>query len=303
MSENPTLHRDGDELTVSVGETVIARYVLRPQVPGVEAPKPYFHPLNTLSGAPLTAFRPWDHRWHKGLQMTWSHVSGQNFWGGPTYVRDSGGYEWLDNVGSIQHQSLDEATEGRGEVSFTERLTWVTARGEDWISEVRTHRVHSVDTGRGLWALDFTTALTNVRGEPLSLGSPTTHGRPAAGYAGLFWRGPRSWTGCQVLTSTGISGGTEAMGTQSEWIALVGQHDEIDGGATVLGFSGTTSGTVPITWFVRSEPFPVLCPSPSFDQTLVLEPTATLVLAHRLVFVDRMCDADEIAELGKGFAL
>ncbi|WP_150239514.1 DUF6807 domain-containing protein [Nocardiopsis quinghaiensis] len=295
MSEKPTLSRGDDALTVTVDGTEIARYVLRPDAPAVEAPKPFLHPLRTLSGAPLSATRPWDHRWHKGLQMTWSHVSGQNFWGGPTYVHGSG-YEWLDNVGSIRHEHFEDVGERDDEVSLTERLSWWTPDGERWIAEARTHRFHSVDPGRGLWALDFATSLTNVRGETLELGSPTTAGRDAAGYTGLFWRGPRSWTGGDVLSSTGRTG-AEVMGTRADWIAFTGRHDEIDGGATILCFAGTTSGSTPVKWFVRSEPFPVFSPSPSFDETVTLDPDDVLKLRHRLVFVDRMCATEEIEAL------
>ncbi|GAA1444537.1 PmoA family protein [Nocardiopsis tropica] len=300
MPDTITLSRGPDALTVTAAGTEIARYVLRPDAPAVEAPKPFLHPLRTLGGAPLTAVRPWDHRWHKGLQMTWSHVSGQNFWGGPTFVRGSG-YQWLDNVGTIRHERFEAVVEGDGEAAFTESLSWTASTGERWIGERRTHRFHAADPARGIWALDFATSLTNVRGSALELGSPTTHGRDAAGYTGLFWRGPRSWTGCDVVSATGVTGG-DVMGTRSDWIALTGQHDEIDGGATVLCFAGTSSGAAPIRWFVRSEPFPVFSPSPSFDETVVLEPGGVLDLRHRLVFVDRMCASDEVGALAAEFA-
>src|SRR5690349_22298379 len=51
-----------------------------------ESPKPYFHPVRTLAGNEVTIFRPHDHVWHKGIQMTLTDVGGANFWGGPTYV-------------------------------------------------------------------------------------------------------------------------------------------------------------------------------------------------------------------------
>ncbi|WP_345495963.1 DUF6807 family protein [Streptomyces flavovirens] len=38
----------------------------------------------------VTDYRPHDHRWHKGLRMTASHLSGQNLWGGNTYVHGRG---------------------------------------------------------------------------------------------------------------------------------------------------------------------------------------------------------------------
>ena len=49
-------------------------------------------------------------------------------------------------------------------MSFTEELTWITADGDDWLTETRTHRFHGVDAERGLWLLDFSTTLRNVSG-------------------------------------------------------------------------------------------------------------------------------------------
>ena len=62
------------------------------------------------------------------------------------------------------------------------------------------------------WVLAFETTLTNVSGADIVFGSPTTEGRPNAGYGGLFWRGPRSFTGGTVVTADG-TGGDELMGT------------------------------------------------------------------------------------------
>ncbi len=45
----------------------------------------------------------------------------------------------------------------------------------------------------------------------IPIGSPTTRGRENAGYGGLFWRGPRSFTGGSVL-APGVAGGDELRG-------------------------------------------------------------------------------------------
>jgi hypothetical protein len=37
------------------------------------------------------------------------------------------------------------------------------------------------------WILGFATTFTNVTGEEIAIGSPTTEGRDNAGYGGLFW--------------------------------------------------------------------------------------------------------------------
>ncbi len=284
-------HEYGRQIVVSAGGFDIATYVYRPKMDAFESDKPYFHPLRTLSGAVVSAYRPQDHRWHKGLQMTISHLSGQNFWGGRSY-RHPEGYVPLDNVGRMRHDSFEAIDVTPDALTLRESLTWITAAGQEWVDETRDLRVHNVDVERGAWTLDFATRLRNIRGEDLLFGSPTTAGRPNAGYSGLFWRGPRGWTGGRIRTEGG--GGPQAMGTESPWLAYTGTHDEVDGGGTVLFFAGTSSAPAPLKWFVRDEPWPGINPSPVFDQEYALPPGETFRLAHRVVFADRAWDRPEI---------
>ncbi|WP_109209130.1 MULTISPECIES: PmoA family protein [Microbacterium] len=300
-----SLRLDDTDLTVSSAGVDIARYSFDPGGEPSEGPKPFLHPLRALDGAPLTAFRPWDHRWHKGLQFTWTHVSGQNFWGGNTYRPEHGDYVLLDNVGRMRHDRFTTVTDAGAEVAFTEELTWITQAGEEWISETRTHRFHGVDTERGLWALDFSTTLRSTADRELEFGSPTTQGRPNAGYTGFAIRMPRAWTGGRVLAG-GLpddAGADAVMGLAGPWVALSGEHDEVDGGGTVLVFAGTSTGGPAIRWFVRSEPFPIIAPSPAFDQHILLAPGAELSLAHRHVFGDRIWTPAETRSLAEEFAL
>lgn len=286
-----------DHLRVRVGEVEIARYVFRPQMPASESSKPYLFPLRSLTGAPLAGYRPWDHRWHKGLQLTLSYLSGQNFWGGPTFdptvAEPAHGYVQRDNNGRQRHDGFDEiggGADATAGILVRERLTWITAAGQAWLTERRTLRFHGVDHAEGTWALDVESRLTNVHDEPLEVGSPTTRGRPRAGYTGLFWRGPRAWIGGSVLTPDGPSDENRAMGATGEWLAVAGDHDEIDGGGTVLVFAGRSSGPVPITWFVRTGQFAGISPSPAFATGFSIAPGASWQLEHRIVFADRRCD-------------
>ncbi|MFF9105658.1 PmoA family protein [Streptomyces rubrogriseus] len=294
----------GTELVVSAAGTDLATYVYRPDTPIEESPKPYLYPLRTLSGAPVGVYRPWDHRWHKGLQLTWSHLSGDNFWGGPTFTQGAPGhgYVWRENHGRQLHRDFATQEKAGSEVTIAQNLDWVASSDETWIDETRTLRFHSADTTAGTWALDFSTALTNVHGEPLQLGSPTTHGRPNAGYTGLFWRGPRAWTGADVHAADGNQGDA-VMGTRAAWAAVTSDHDEVDGGATVLAYAGTTSAAVPLKWFARSSAFACLNPSPAFDTEIKLEPGETLSLNHRFVFIDRKLERHEIESMAERHAL
>jgi hypothetical protein len=290
-----------DAVTATVDDSEIGTYVFAPDAVATESPKPYWHPLRALHGGLLTGYRPWDHRWHKGLQMTWTHLSGQNFWGGPTYVHGQG-YVQRDNAGRMRHDAFSAVRERGDEVGFTETLTWITSDGEEWVAEERTHRLHGLDAQRGIWIMDFATTLRNIRGADLEFGSPTTEGRERAGYTGLFLRMPRAWTGGRVLSPLGTGGADELMGREAPWAAFSGQHDDIDGGATVIAYAGTTSGPRPIEWFVRADPIPVLAPSPAFHEAFTLADGEELRLSHRHVFLDRIWEADELAALTEELA-
>jgi methane monooxygenase PmoA-like len=255
------------------------QYVYRPDMPPFEGPKPYLHPVRTLAGDVVTAYRPHDHRWHKGVQMTVSHLSGENFWGGGSYVRDQG-YVDLPNIGVMRHEEFTEAEGGR----IAERLTWHTQAGEHWVYELRELTVRDVEDDS--WALEFATELTNVRGEALVFGSPTTNGRPAAGYSGLFWRGPRAFTDGEIVAAEG-QGGPEMMGRPAAWLAYVGRHDEVDRASTLMFFDDPEYAS---DWFVRNTPFPAVNPSLAFAEEVALPPGETLRLRYRIVVADGAWD-------------
>ena len=181
-------------------DVTLFRYIYEPDMPQAESPKPFFHPVNTLAGDLITNYRPHDHVWHKGIQMTIAHLEGQNFWGGGSY-RHGQGYVDLPNNGSQRHDGWESIEVEDSRFAATEKLSWITQAGEHWIDETRRIAVETVDAEAGYWALDFTTSLRNVRGTALQICSPTTEGRPLAGYGGLFWRGPRSFDNGEVITS------------------------------------------------------------------------------------------------------
>lgn len=136
-------------------------YHYRPGVDPSEVPKPYFHPLRTLKGHLVTNYRPTDHRWHTGLAMTFADLSGQNFWGGPTYVRNKG-YTWLPNYGRQDHVEWKEMVASDGGIRLTEVLQWVTVDDACWLEEERKICVTRINGSFGL-------RLTLVQVSPLCL--------------------------------------------------------------------------------------------------------------------------------------
>jgi hypothetical protein len=278
------LHRLGDLVELSWRGDLLFRYIYAPRSGQSESPKPFFHPLRTLGGNDVTLARPHDHLWHVGLAMTSASLSGQNFWGGPTYVRDSG-YVLRDDQGSIVHQSWQEMIGEERGVRLAERLAWIARSGETWIAEERRIAVAEIDPAQGYWSLDLSFHLTNTRREPLVFGSPTTNGRPQAGYGGLFWRGPRSFLDGTILAADGLSG-PDIMGKASTWLAYLGAHDGTGDRSTLVFVDHPDNPRYPTKWFVRNDPYACLSASFMFDEEFALQPGADLALRYRVVIGD-----------------
>ena len=276
------VHEVGEAVELRNGRDLLFRYVYESGVDPAESPKPYFHPLRTLAGEEVTLFRPHDHPWHTGLAMTSANLSGENFWGGPTFVRDRG-YAWVENQGRIRHQDWNEIQSDAS--SMKEHLSWISHEEETWIEEAREISVEEIDPAGEFWSLDLSFRLKNVRNSPLIFGSPTTEGRPAAGYGGLFWRGPRSFAGGEILAANGLEG-PEVMGRTSPWLAYVGLHDGTGRGSTILFLDSPTNVRFPCKWFVRNDPYACVSCSFMFDEEYVLEPGEVLDLDYRVVLVD-----------------
>ena len=290
------IHRLHDAIDLRWGEQPLFRYVYEPRMAAQESPKPYFHPLHTLAGNEVTGYRPHDHVWHKGLSMTSAQLSGQNFWGGPTYVRDRG-YIQLDNNGRMEHRAWSDIRCADDAVALAEQLAWVTAGGELWLAEDRQIGVTECATAEGYWSLDFLFRLRNSSGLPLTFGSPTTEGRPLAGYGGLFWRGPRSFLGGTILAGGGGDDleGPAIMGQAAPWLAFSGRHDGNSAQSTLLFLDHPENPRFPTRWFVRNDPFACVSCAFMFDQEYRLAPEAALTLRYRVVVADGAWSRERIA--------
>src|SRR5688572_17400723 len=75
------LINSADAVSVHYGQQELFSYVYQPDSPQLESPRPYFHPVHTLGGQPVTLFRPEDHVWHKGIAWSLPNVGTENFWG------------------------------------------------------------------------------------------------------------------------------------------------------------------------------------------------------------------------------
>ncbi|GAA5200214.1 PmoA family protein [Microbacterium jejuense] len=272
-----------DEVLVDDGGVTLFRYALAPDLPQREAPRPFLHPIRTRSGHVVSLNRPHDHVWHKGIAWSLPVVGTENFWGGSTYIRGRG-YVRCDNNGAQRHRSLESATVEDDVVRIVHTLDWITQAGGLLFTEERTLTARLLD--ERAWLLTFETAMANVTDAVIPLGSPTTRGRENAGYGGLFWRGPRSFTGGAIVTPEGVGRGSELRGQRHPWMAFVGSHDEIDAESAVVIADHPDNPRHPPQWFVRSEEFACLNPAPFFSEEYPLLPDETLRLRYGVVIAD-----------------
>jgi hypothetical protein len=270
--------------------------VYRPGDAQLESPRPFFHPVRTLRGDLVTLYRPYDHVWHKGIALSLPHVGTENFWGGPTFR--NGAYVQEPNDGAMRHDGFDLAVVKDDEVRLDERLTWVTESGRTPITERRRIAAAVLPGADAAWLLGFETTLVNVSGAEIVIGSPTTAGRPNAGYGGLFWRGPRSFTGGTVVTQDG-TGGDELMGMRAPWLAFDGRHDEHGGSSTLVFRDSPANFSYPSQWFVRAAPFAAVCPAPFFDTEFTFGVGTALTLRYDIAVADGSLDPAACARLAE----
>ncbi|ALO12301.1 hypothetical protein AQF52_6708 [Streptomyces venezuelae] len=272
-AERPTLLR-------CAGRTV-ARYTTRPPLALDHAPRPYLHPVTTLSGRVVTETVPEDHPHHLGAGVAVPDVAGHNFWGGRTFVRGRGSVE-LDNHGVQRHDGFKLCDPD----GFVEELTWWAA-GERLLREHRTVAATALtDTA---WALDLTFSLVNVSGRDLSIGSPATNGRPGAAYGGFFWRAPKE-AAAPVVFGAREDGEEAVHGARCDWVALAG-----DGWTLV--FAGATETTRRDPWFVRAAEYPGVGSSLAHDGRLPVPAGETFVRRVVTVVADGRLDRSGAAAL------
>src|SRR5205823_3199677 len=137
--------------------------------------------------------------------------------------------------------------------------------------------------------------LVNVSGGALEFGSPTTEGRPAAGYGGLFWRGPRSFLHGRIQAGGGLEG-PEVMGRCAPWLAFTGRHDGTLNSSTVVLVDDPANPRHPTQWFVREDPYACAGTAFMFDRPYGLEAGGRLRQRYRVVVAGGELEPPRIEE-------
>jgi hypothetical protein len=277
--------RHQDPVTLCVGSTAVAQYVITPELDPTLVPRPYLHPVRTLAGTVVTDLLPDDHQWHLGASLAMPDVSGTNLWGGRSYVHNRGYVPLADHV-TIEHVGWRH----RADDLLEHDLVWRDREGGTLLVERRTLRTAATRPPGGAegltdggWTLTFATSLTNPGREPVELRSPAVNGRgDGAGYGGFFWRLP-SLEDAQI-TAGRLSGEHEINGSSERSVTVSG----LTGGACVtLVFSGLAESD---RWFVRLTEYPGVGTALAFDQPLAIEPGTTTNRRYRVLIRDGVPD-------------
>lgn len=243
----------------------VGTYVHRPQLAGTLAPRPYLHPVRTLGGITVTDLRTGGHPAAQlGVSMAVPDVSGRNFGGGPSPAT---------TYGSQRHLGwLLRDPDG-----FVEELSW-TAGGRQLLLERRTVAVRPLSAS--CWALDFTTALTNVTGQDVS-GSG----------GGFFWSAPRRPQPPRVFSAGGGEGEAAVHGRPADWVALAAED-------WTLIFAGATGDTRSAPWHIRTGDHPgVGSALATRERPLTIAPADTVTRRIVTAVADGCLGRDEAARI------
>jgi LacI family transcriptional regulator len=258
----------------------LTRYSDGTGMPQVHSPRPYLHPLHSLSGRAVTDLSPVDHRHHYGLSLTIADVDGTSYWGGRTFLPGQGP-TLLRNHGRQISTHLE--TDGG---HLRESLTWADQHDRQQLVEHRELTGVLIAEAQA-WAIGWHSRLTAPAGATIS--SPALRGRPGAGYGGIFLR-LVSADSTEVLT-TDASTESGAHGSRSPWLAFSGRH----GGewtSVIL-----VQDAVPRPWFVRVADYVGAGPALAWDSPCVIEAGADLDIGLVTLVVDRRLTTQDAADL------
>ncbi|GAA4682727.1 PmoA family protein [Phytohabitans rumicis] len=276
--------------TLSLAGRAVAEYVWQPSLPAAVSPRPFLHPVRTLSGTEVTELMPADHLHHLGVSVAVADVGGANFWGGRTFVPGRGPVH-LPNHGIQRHHEWTTRTA----TNVRHELRWIGPAGTELLRERR--RIAALPLRAGVWALDFGFELTNVTGGPLTFASPATNGRPGAGYGGFFWRARRGDRRVHVL-GPDRTGERRLHGQRTAWLALTGVNTD----PWTLVFVRGDRAPDADPWFVRSRDYAGVGASLAWAKPYIVAPGSRVRRRIITAVADGRLRSGEVAEIADAVA-
>jgi len=236
--------------------------------------KPYFHPLATPDGTVLTALRPEDHPWHRGLWWSWKYINSLNYWEEDRKTGQSAAATELNRC------ELQPHADGSAHLTFD--LGYHPWNAPPVLTEHRTVEI-SAPTNGGYemrWTTEFT-AMTNVTLSRTPLpGEP--NGQAWGGYAGLSLRlnaATRNWIFSNAAKMSGV---TNLHGRPARWVKFSAGANR----PAVTIFDDAQNRRHPTPWYVNQQ-MPFFNPALLFHEPLTLAAGERLTLHYRILVTDQ----------------
>lgn len=283
------LERDDEDLRLRIGDTEVGHYrAADPGIPAVNTPKPYLHPLRTLSGVAFTGFAPDDHPWHHGLEFAFPRVGAHNLWGGGTYFGPDDGYVVVEDQGRIAHRGWTSIGD---DGTFTQRIDWIGHAEEHLIAEHRNHRLSAaVAAGVDGWMLQLDSTLRNLGAESVRLETPAQRGRDDGGYGGWFLRFAEGFTADRLTVDGEVADGSGAHGS-----TFVIEGRTLAGDAVTIGMHyGPGANAGERRWLYRFTPFSLAGFAVAYQDGLSITAGSEISFSHRIAVFDGVIAPDAI---------
>ena len=240
--------------------------------------KPFFHPIATEAGVPLTNFKPQDHPWHYGLWFSWKYINYVNYWEEDrTTGRAEGATRWDPPVIKTHD----------GVTWIDLNLTYTNPTGHVDMIEKRRLEISqlSVDGSYTIeWQAEFTAGdhgavldRTPMPGEP--------NGQVNGGYAGLGARLASAPINISFLCSTGAVDHfvSDRARPNAAAIACNFSKDSQPVGSIAIFSDPANAGENAPWYFVNTEQMRFVCPAILAPKALTLKANEKLRLHYRIV--------------------
>ena len=251
----------------------------------------HLHPVFSPSGKLVTGNHPPDHRWHRGIWMSWTKTefAGRHpdFW---NMGKDGGG----QFTGEIRFDKLVEGWNGSvhaGVMSEHRHIDHTGGAAQDVLRETWELRAYRSTGARNV--IDLISTQVTSGQEPLKL--PKYH------YGGLGVRGNAAWDPKDKVAMLTSEGHDRKAGdaTKAKWVWMGGQVDGGPTGIAVLIHPDNFRFPQPL----RLNPSnPQLCVVPSQDGDWEITPGKPYVSKYRFVVFDGPANKELIERLWNDYA-
>jgi len=257
---------------------------------------PYVHPLALPGGPVMSDLAPADHRWHRGLWLSWKFLNGVNYWEYP-------------NKQATQPDGKT-AVVGKPEIRITDEAATVvlhleSSKEQVVMTEERTIAAHR-PRADGSYTLDWTSKFTAGKQDVVLDRTPPKE-FSWGGYGGLGFRAAATMRDFQASNSAGQVGKAQAHAQPAKWLDYSGVFGNKDEPATAAGmaiFDHPANRRHPTRWYVSdTKRLPYFGTAPLYEEPLTLKAGESLTLKYR-VFVhpglgDKAVLDKEYAEFAK----